>query len=114
MTQEDFKTRLADIDAKYEQEKRNLYSQYAHENNTVEIGDIVEDHIGCGRVLKMKTTLLRYDPYPSYPSLIPSLIYVCLEVKKDGTPKKKETYRDIYQVNVKKVNGKPVNCERNE
>ena len=56
MTQEDFKTKLAEINAKYEQEKRYLYSQYAHENSTVEVDDIVEDHIGCGRVLKMKAT----------------------------------------------------------
>ena len=37
MTQEDFKTRLAEINAKCEQEKRHLYSQYAHENSTVEV-----------------------------------------------------------------------------
>ena len=107
MTQEDFKSRLADINAKYEQEKKHLYSQYAYENSTVEIGDIVEDHIGCGRVLEMKVTYTRFETYPF-------LIYVCLEVKKDGTPKKKETFRDIYQVNVKKVNGKSVNYERSE
>lgn len=107
MTQEDFKTRMAEINAKYEQEKRYLYSQYAHENSTVEVDDIVEDHIGCGRVLKMKTTFAAFDKYPS-------LIYVCLEVKKDGTPKKKETYREVYQANVKKVNGKPVKYERHE
>ena len=56
MTKEDFKTRLEDINTKYEQEKKRLYLQYAHENNIVKIGDIVEDHIGCGRVLKMKAT----------------------------------------------------------
>ena len=107
MTQEDFRTRLADINAKYEQEKKVLYSQYAHENSTVEVDDIVEDHIGCGRVLKMKTTFAAFDKYPS-------LIYVCMEVKKDGTPKKKESFRQVYQVNVKKVNGKPVNYEKHE
>lgn len=107
MTQEEFKTRLADINAKYEQEKRHLYSQYAYENSTVEVGDIVEDHIGCGRVLKMKATFASFDKYPS-------LIYECIEVKKDGTPKKIVTYRQVYQVNVKKVNGKPVNYEKNE
>ena len=107
MTQEDFKNKLAEINAKCEQEKRYLYSQYAHENSTVEVDDIVEDHIGCGRVLKMKTTFAAFDMYPS-------LIYECIEVKKDGTPKKKETFRQVYQVNVKKVNGKPVNYEKHE
>ena len=107
MTQKDFKTRLAEINAKCELEKRHLYSQYAHENSTVEVDDIIEDHIGCGRVLKMKTTFAAFDKYPS-------LIYVCVEVKKDGTPKKKESFRQVYQVNVKKVNGKPVNYERYE
>jgi hypothetical protein len=105
MTQEDFKTRLADINAKYEQEKKYLYSQYAHENNTVNVDDIVEDHIGCGRVLKMKTTFATFDKYPS-------LVYECIEVKKDGTPKKKNIFRQVYQVNLKKVNGKPVNYEK--
>ena len=104
MTKEDFKTRLEDINTKYEQEKKRLYLQYAHENNIVEIGDIVEDHIGCGRVLKMKATFASFDKYPSF-------IYECIEVKKDGTSKKKEAFRQIYQINVKKVNGKPVNYE---
>lgn len=107
MTQEDFNTKLAEINAKCEQEKRHLYSQYAHENSIVEVDDIVEDHIGCGRVLEMKTTFTAFDKYPS-------LVYVCMEVKKDGTPKKKETFRQVYQVNVKKVNGKPVKYERHE
>lgn len=107
MTQEDFKRRLEDINAKCEQEKRHLYSQYAHENSTVMVDDIVEDHIGYGRVLKMKTTFAAFDKYPS-------LIYECIEVKKDGTPKKIVTYRNVYQVNVKKVNGKPVNYEKHE
>lgn len=107
MTQKDFKTKLAEINAKYEQEKKSLYLQYAYESSTVLIGDIVEDHIGCGRVLKMKATFASFDKYPS-------LIYECIELKKDGTPKKKETFRQVYQVNVKKVNGKPVNYERNE
>ena len=107
MTQEEFNTRLAEINTKYEQEKRYLYSQYAHENSTVVVDDIVEDHIGYGRVLKMKTTFAAFDKYPS-------LIYECIEVKKDGTPKKKDTFRQVYQVNVKKVNGKPVKYERYE
>ena len=107
MTQEDFKTRLAEINAKYEQEKKHLYSEYAYENSIALIDDIVEDHIGCGRVLKMDTTFAAFNKYPS-------LVYVCVEVKKDGTPKNKETFRDIYQINVKKVNGKPVNYERHE
>ena len=107
MTQEDFKTKLAEINAKYEQEKKSLYSQYAHENSTVLIGDIVEDHIGCGRVLKMKTTFSSFYKYPS-------LIYECVELTKDGKRKKKETFREVYQINGKKVNGKPVNYEKHE
>ena len=101
MTQEEFKNKMNEINAAYEMEKRKLYSEFAHSNSTIMVDDIVEDHIGCGRVLKMKTTFAAFDKYPS-------LIYVCLEVKKDGTPKKKETYREVYQVNVKKVNGKSV------
>ena len=104
MTKEDFKTRLEDINTKYEQEKKRLYLQYAHENNIVNIGDTVEDHIGCGRVLKMKATFASFDKYPTY-------IKEFMEDKKDGTPKKKEVFRQIYQINVKKVNGKPVNYE---
>lgn len=99
MTQKEFKIKMNEINAAYEQSKRELYSEYAYSNSTVMVDDIVEDHIGCGRVLKMKTTFAAFDKYPS-------LVYICMEVKKDGTPKKKETFREIYQVNVKKVNGK--------
>ena len=99
MTREEFNKRKTAINVEYEKMKQDLYEKFAYENSTVEVDDIVEDHIGCGRVLRMKTTFAGFDSYPS-------LVYICLEVKKDGTPKKKETYREIYQVNVKKVNGK--------
>ena len=101
MTKEEFDKRKTAINVEYERMKQDLYAKFAYENSTVMVDDIVEDHIGCGRVLRMKTTFAGFDSYPS-------LVYVCLEVKKDGTPKKKETYREIYQVNVKKVNGKEV------
>lgn len=99
MTREEFDKRKTAINVEYEKMKQDLYEKFAYENSTVMVDDIVEDHIGCGRVLRMKTTFAGFDSYPS-------LIYVCREVKKDGTPKKNETYREIYQVNVKKVNGK--------
>ena len=107
MTREEFDKRKTAINVEYERMKQDLYVKFAFENSTVEVDDIVEDHIGCGRVLKMKATFASFDKYPS-------LIYECIEVKKDGTPKKKDAFRQVYQVNVKKVNGKPVNYEKHE
>ena len=56
MTREEFDKRKTAINVEYEKMKQDLYVKFAFENSTVEVGDIVEDHIGCGRVLKMKAT----------------------------------------------------------
>lgn len=88
------------IKNKYGKAKDNLLIDYATANNPCKIGDIIEDYIGKGKIIRQNVTLNYYDKY----SL---MFYECIELKKDGTPRKKETLRAIYQCNIKSINGKP-------
>jgi hypothetical protein len=100
MTQQEFDNRLNFIENRYYDATEQLYIEYAKSNNPCEIGDIIEDHVGKGQIIKQKVRQSYFDKY----SL---MIYECIELKKDGTPKKKETLRTIYQCNLKSINGKP-------
>lgn len=100
MTKQEFDNRLNFIENRYDKEKYQLYIDYATSNNPCKIGDIIEDHTGKGKIIKQNIT----QRFSSKYSL---MVYVCIELKKDGTPKKKEIIRKIYQSNLKSINGKP-------
>lgn len=100
MTKQEFDNRLNFIENRYDKEKESLYIEYAKSNNPCEIGDIIEDHVGKGRIIKQKVTRNYHDRRSS-------MFYECIELKMDGTPRKKETLRTFYQSNLKSINGKP-------
>jgi hypothetical protein len=87
------------IKNKYSKAKDNLLFDYAIANNPCEIGDIIEDHIGKGRIIKQNVTR-------NYHNKRSSMFYECIALKKDDTPRKKETLRTIYQHHLKSINGK--------
>ena len=100
MTKQEFDNRLNFIGNRYDKEKEQLYIDYAIANNPCKVGDIIEDHIGKGKIIKQRVTR-------NYNDRRSSMFYECIELKKDGMPKKKETLRTFYQCNLKSINGKP-------
>lgn len=97
MTKEELKKELSLLRQEFEHRQNVLYYNYATSNNTVEIGDIIRDHIGFGRVLKMKI-------YISSSTDEPSMTYYCTVLNKDGTERKVgEKTRWFYQINLKQI-----------
>lgn len=100
MTREEFDNRLNELQLEFDKSKRALFVKFALSNNTIAVGDVVCDHIGRGRVEKLKATMSALSKYSE-------MCYWCVELKKDGTLKKNGAYRWVYQSNIKEVNHKP-------
>lgn len=92
MTEEKLKQELLLLDKKYQEDIIELKKKYADANNPYKVGDIIQDHIGNGIIEKISY-------YFSYDT---GCKYYCQELKKDGTPKKGNIRRWIYQSNINK------------
>lgn len=103
MTKKELKEKLNILASEYDFKIRELYIQYANDNNQVKVGDIIRDHLGFGRVESMSVYINHYDKESK-------MKYICTVLKKDGTERKRgETTRDIYQSDIKEINGVKVN-----
>ena len=89
------------MELEFDKNKKALLVNFALSHNTIAVGDIIKDHVGCAEVIKVGI----YCTYEGYSEMK----YNCIELKKDGTPKKKETKRWVCQSNIKEVNGEPYN-----
>ncbi len=92
MTKETLEEKLTALEKKYEAEKRAIQKEYAFSNNTLKVGDNVTDHNGTIKIEKIGLYL--------HYSSSPSCYYEGIELKKDGTPKKGEPKRNVFQVNM--------------
>ena len=95
MSKEELKNKLKALADKYENDKINIYQQYASENNDISIGDIVTDNYHTIKVEKMDF---------HYNGGEPMMVYHGPDYKKDGTPSKRQTNTPVYQCNIKMVN----------
>lgn len=93
MTKEEYQDRIKQIDVKYKTEKANLATLYAKSNIPHKVGDVVEDHIGKLKIERISFIWMSDDEL--------DYLYFGLELKKDGTPCKKQTGRSVYQSNIK-------------
>ncbi len=88
---ETYEKELKNIDIEFRNKKHSLAREYAMANNPYKIGDKVTDHIGSIRIEKISAYLLGKKP---------CAMYYGLELKKDGTPKKKGDKRYVWQTNI--------------
>lgn len=93
MTLKDYKNKKRDIERQAGKDKTALLIDFVDINNPYKIGDIVTDHIGSIRYDKLKYTTTGCD-------YVPTPIYSGIELKKDGTPKKRIIVRDVYGSNI--------------
>lgn len=70
---------------------RAIQHQYAIENNPINIGDIITDHIGS---IKVETIRVCHN------TKYPTCIYNGFVVTKNGSISKRQTKRDVYQINI--------------
>lgn len=92
MTLEKYKEKIKEIELKAKTEKEKLMKEYAISNNTVVIGEVIEDHIGRIKVEKI-SFVLSHDGSPH-------CVYFGIEFTKAGTLSKRENKRWIHQTNL--------------
>lgn len=100
MDKEEYKKRKAEMEARHEQEKKDLAIAYAKANNPYKVGDILTD--GRGRTIQVdRICYSRGTTWGGY-SEFPFCIYEGAVLKKDLTPRKASPFRDsISQPHVK-------------
>lgn len=93
MTKEEYlaKKKIIEADAKAAIDK--LAGEYALSNAKHKEGDVIQDHIGFGKVEKLQW---KYKSFQEDSEVV----YICVELKKDLTPVKKNTKRMIYACNL--------------
>jgi len=92
MNKEEYEELKRDIDRQAEKDKTALLIQFVDLNNPYKIGDVVTDHIGSVRYDELK--------YTTTGSGTPTAVYVGIELKKNGTPKKRVVVRAVYGCNI--------------
>lgn len=93
MTPEEYKRKQIELDYELEDRKKTLAKEYALSNNPYKVGDIVTDHIGPLKIEKINISI-------SYLDSLPQCVYFGIELKKDGTPMKKQNARGVWQKNI--------------
>lgn len=96
MTIEEYKERRNQLELEYNKKKRKLANEYAKFNCPHKVGDVVEDHIGKLKIERVRTVWQTNDEL--------DYVYYGIELKKDGTPCKRQTGRGVYQSNVSRRN----------
>lgn len=104
MTKEDFDVRMSEITQEFDEKREKLWIEFAKSNNIVQVGDVVRDHTGLIKVEGAQVFLPSFSNYPC-------MRYVGTVLKKDGTLKKRERRRSVFQSNMVEINGKPYKYE---
>ena len=94
MTREEYNKQKEALKQEYQKSLRGLAARCALENNPYKIGDIIEDHIGKGKITGWYVT--------TWGDELPTMTYKCDNLTKKGEINKREPYRDIWQLNIKK------------
>lgn len=93
MNIEEYNTKLKEIQAEYENKKRDLIIFCCKINNPHNIGDVITDHIGSIKIEKIGFSAGFYGA-------LPCCSYTGLVLKKDGLPTKKGEKRTVHQSNI--------------
>lgn len=104
MTKEEYFDSLKQEKKQYDLRLKQIYIKYAEENNSVKVGDIIKDHIGYGKVIKMGVSF-------AYLKDTPCMTYQCEEYTAKLLPKKKANTRIVWQTNIVAINGEPYKYE---
>lgn len=98
MTEQQYKEKIKAIKLVATKEQRAISIAYAESNNPYKIGDIISDHQYTGKIYGWRTVV-------NHLHTLPSLLYLCHNLTKKGTIKKREPKCKIWQINIK-TNGK--------
>ncbi len=93
MTKEKFDNKIKEINDAKNKAIKQLKYKYAMSNNKYKVNDVIEDHIGKGKIEEITAISGAFGNYGE-------CLYRCLELKKDGKPKKNKNVRQFYQSNL--------------
>lgn len=98
MTLEEYQEKLKKLKEEYNLRETDLAREFCMSNNTVKVGDIIEDHIGPIRVEQ-----IQFTKRESMLSTVPQCVYSGAALTKKLLPRKNgEQYRTVYATNMKK------------
>ena len=87
---EEYKTKINELQQKYNRDIHKLKKEYAITNNTVKTGDVIQDNIG--KIIVKSIGVYYADK--------PECFYCGTELKKNGEPRIKKSTRTVYQSNI--------------
>lgn len=93
----EFHAALDNLEKEMAEKRKQLIIQYCNEHARYKADDIVKDHIGSVKIVRIRPT---YDSRQR----VPEVTYVGVELKKDLTPKLKkgvEQLRQVWQNNIR-------------
>lgn len=94
MTREEYERRLEELTSVHKKKVYNLRVEYSSSINPYKVGDVIEDHIGKGRILSI------YPGWDGYGDK-PQIRFYCENLTKKGEINKREPERNIYFTNLK-------------
>lgn len=94
MTKEEYIKKRNELIEEQKKAIKKIDREFAYSNNHHNVGDIIEDHIGKGRIVALKWG---YE----WDSSEPCMVYECENLTRKGTLNKKEPTRQIWQSNLK-------------
>jgi hypothetical protein len=92
MNHEEYLQKLKELESEFENKKVKLMKDFVRANNPYKIGDKITDHIGTIIIEKLGFSWGYLKN--------PCATYSGIELKKDGTPNKKGTKRQVHQSNI--------------
>lgn len=87
MTKDEYIARLEQIKRKCQKEVNELGLEYIKNSIPYQVGDTIRDHVG-GMVIERVQPVL--SAFVQIPFNIPTCRYYGVQLKKDGTPKKRQ------------------------
>lgn len=93
MTQEQYKQQISALKEEFERRKAMISREFAFSNNTVQIGDVISDHL---TIIKVENITWAYSI-----GGLPQCVYIGTQLTKSGQPAKRQTDTKIFQSNLK-------------
>jgi hypothetical protein len=93
MTYDEYLEELKKLKIQFDKDEKSLIKRFINDNNPYIVGDKITDHVGAIIIEKIAYNLCSIETKPCS-------VYFGIELKKDGTPKKKVNRRWVYQSNV--------------
>jgi len=92
MSYEEYLQKAKELESEFQNKKIVLMKAYVSANNPYKIGDKITDHMG--------TIIIEKIGFNRSMDGKPTATYTGLELKKDGTPTKKESRREVFLSNI--------------